>query len=373
MDLKNKKVLVVATTDDMIGRFMIPHIQEMQRLGAEVFVACRNTGDFFEETKNATSCEMFDVSFTRFPFTLKNMKGYKKLKKIVKEFKPDLINCLQPVGGVMGRLVSKKFKLPCLYTAHGFHFYKGAPLKNKLIYKTIEKWCSKHTTSLVTMNEEDYQAALKMKAKKVYKINGIGVDFSKYKVDKDFDKQGFKKELGLEEDDFVVASVGELNKNKNTLRLVDAMSKIENKKIKYLICGEGPLHQKYQDKIEKLGLTDNVKMLGFRRDIPKILNCVDLYVMPSFREGLSKSMMEAMAYGLPVVASAIRGNVDLLGKEEGGLLLSPKDTDGFANAFEKLAEDKQLCKKFGERNKTYVQDYSIEKVKAQMEKIYKEL
>lgn len=373
MDLKNKKVLVVSTTDDMIGNFMIPHIKQMQEFGADVSVACNHHSRHFDEVKNATGCTMYDITLTRNPFNLKVFKGYKELKKIVKEGNFDLINCLQPVGGFMGRMMAKKFKLPCLYTAHGFHFYKGCPIQNKLIYKTIEKFCAKYTTVLVTMNEEDYQASLKMKAKKKFKINGIGVDFSKYKASPDFDKLKFRQTLGLDADDFVVVSVGELNKNKNTLRIIDAVAKIDNPKVKYLICGDGPLREEYQKKIEKLQLDDRVKLLGYRRDIPDLLNCVDVYIMPSYREGLSKAMMEAMAYGLPVIGSKIRGNVDLIGENEGGILVPPTDTDAFSDAIKSLATNKDLNTTYGARNKTFIQNYSLETVLDQMKNIYEEI
>lgn len=373
MDLNGKKILVVSTTDDMIGNFMIPHIKQMQQMGAEVHCACNKHSHHFDTVKEQTGAIMHDIYLTRNPFNLKLFKGYKQLKALVKEHKFDLINCLQPVGGFMGRMIAKKFKLPCLYTAHGFHFYEGCPIQNKIIYKTIEKYCAKFTTVLVTMNEEDYQASLKMKAKKKFKINGIGVDFSKYSRKENFNKAEFRKTLGLAEDDYVVVSIGELNKNKNTLRLIDAVSQVENKKVKYLICGQGPLKEEYEKKIAELNISDRVKLLGFRNDIPDILNCVDCYLMPSYREGLSKAMMEAMAYGLPVIGSKIRGNVDLIGDNEGGILVSPTDTTAFANAISELAENPEKNIQCGTRNKEFVQNFSIEVVLDQMKNIYGEI
>lgn len=373
MDLKNKKILVISTTDDMIGNFMIPHILHMQKLGATVEVAC-NLGSFHtEEIRVQTGCVLHDVSLTRNPFNLKTLKGYKQLKKIVGQNQYDLINCLQPTGGVMGRLLAKKYKIPCLYTAHGFHFYKGCPIKNKLIYKSIEKYCSKFTTCLVTMNQEDYQAGLKMKAKKVFKINGIGLDFSKYKKDPDFDAIAFRKSLELNEDDFVVASIGELNENKNTLRIIEAMKNVKNPKVKYIICGQGILKEEYEEVIKKDNLYDKCKLLGFRKDIHNILNVVNCFIMPSYREGLSKAMMEAMNYSLPIIASDIRGNRDLVGNNEGGILVNPKSTDGFTEAIELLSSNLVQAEVYGARNSRYVQNYSLETVFKQMEKIYEEI
>lgn len=374
MDFKNKNIAVVATLDDMIERFMPPHLQWLLDNGAKkIDCFCRKTDFVCSELEKMPNVDIIDIPFTRSPFTLSNVKGYKKLKSYFKTHHYDFITCLQPVGGVMGRMIAKKFKIPCLYTAHGFHFFKGNNKIKNLIFRTIEKHYAKYTDALVTINEEDYQSALKFKAKKVYKINGIGVDLKKYKVNQNLDKAEFKKSLGLGEKDFVITSIGELNENKNTLRLIEVMSKIENKNIKYLICGQGPLKEKYEQAIKTYNLQDRVKMLGFRTDIPDILTITDLYIMPSYREGLSKSMMEAMCYGLPVVASKIRGNVDLLGNNEGGILCNPNDNEAFKNAIEKIYNEPIYRKALSARNKDYIKSFDINVVLKQMEEIYKEM
>jgi glycosyltransferase involved in cell wall biosynthesis len=198
-------------------------------------------------------------------------------------------------------------------------------------------------------------------------------NYSKYKKDPDFDVAEFRKSLGLNENDFVVASVGELNKNKNTLRLIDAMKNVKNPNVKYLICGDGVLREEYQSKIKENNLQDRCLFLGYRKDIQKILNVIDCYVMPSYREGLSKAMMEAMNYSLPIIASNIRGNKDLVGDNEGGILVNPKSTEEFTKAIEDLSCNPNQAKIYGERNREFVQNFSIEKVISQMKEIYEEI
>lgn len=374
MDFQDKTIAVVATLDDMIERFMPPHIKYMLDNGAKkVDCYCKKTDFICSELESLPNVQIIDVSFTRSPFTIKNFKGFKQLKKYFKNTHYDMVDCLQPVGGVMGRMIAKKYKIPCLYTAHGFHFFKGNSKLKNFLFRTIEKHFAKSTDVLVTINDEDYEAALKFKAKKVYKINGIGVDLTKYKENKDLDKSKFRASLGILDKDYVITSVGELNENKNTLRLIGVLSKIENKNIKYLVCGQGPLKSKYEEEIKKYHLEDRVKMLGFRKDIPDILTITDLYIMPSYREGLSKSMMEAMCYGLPVVASKIRGNTDLMGNNEGGILCNPADNDAFVQAIEKIYNDKELQKSMGKRNKEFIKNFDIKVVLKQMEDIYKEM
>lgn len=368
--MTNKKILVVTTTDNMIWQFLIPHIQHLQSLGNTVECVCAKTGFWFDELATKYNFVMHEINFTRNPISLRNLKGFNSLCKLQKENNYNLIYCQQPVGGVMGRKLGKKFKLPVIYTAHGFHFFKGNnPLKN-VIFKTIEKHYAKYTTALITINEEDFQACQNWKAKQKFKINGIGVDLTKYKVPENFDKKKFREEIGFNENDFIVTSIGELNKNKNTLMLLEVFKNIKNENIKYLICGQGPLKKEYEKYIAENNLQNRVKMVGFRKDIPNILSATDLYIMPSFREGLSKSMMEAMCFGLPVVASKIRGNIDLLGTEEGGLLCNPKNNEKFNFAIENLFNSPKLCRQFGERNTEFVKNFDINVVLKQMEKIY---
>ena len=373
MDFKNKKVAMIATTVSMISNFMVPHIQWLVQQGA-VVDCYSNTDNFDCSNLDMENVNVYHIPFTRSPFTMSNLKGYKQLKKYFKENKYDLVSCMQPVGGVMGRMIAKKFKVPCLYTAHGFHFFKGCPLKNKLIYKTIEKHFAKYTDVLVTINEEDYQSALKFKAKKVYKINGIGVDLSTYKINKDLDKVKFKKSLGLEKDDFIITSIGELNENKNTYRLLECIKNIDNPKVKYLICGRGPLQEKYEKYIKENNLQDRVKVLGYRKDIPDILTIADVYIMPSYREGLSKSMMEAMCCGAPIVCSKIRGNIDLVGGDGiGGYMCNPSSTEEFTEAILKVLNNTEEVKDFTKRNKEFIKNFDIKVVLKQMEEIYKEM
>lgn len=371
--LKDKKIVVIATTDNMIWQFLIPHIKHLQELGNTVECACAKTGFWFDDLKSKYGFVMHDIPFTRNPISIKNIKGFKQLVQLQKERKYDLVYCQQPVGGVMGRKLAKKFKLPCIYTAHGFHFFKGNnPLKN-FIFKTIEKHYSRYTTALVTINEEDYLASQNFFAKRNYKINGIGIDLDKYSVKKDFARDKFRENLGLKKEDFVIISIGELNKNKNTFRLLEVMKNIEECNIKYVVCGQGPLKEKYVEYIKTNHLEEKVKMVGFRKDIPELLSMSDAFIMPSYREGLSKSMMEAMSIGLPIIASKIRGNVDLVTDGENGFLCDTEDNASYQEKIVKLANDKNLQEKFSKANKEKIKKYSIQKVIEQLDKVYENI
>ena len=370
--LNGAKVMVITTTDNMIWQFLLPHIKDMQDMGATVECVCSKTGFWYDEMQDKYGLTLHNIHMKRNPVNFTNIIAYFKLIKLQRKQKYDIIYCQQPVGGMMGRLIGHLFNLPVVYTSHGNFFYRGNSKLKNLVYKSAEYAMSFWTDAMILINDEDYAACENWPAKHVYKINGIGVDLTKYKTPKDLDKSAFKKELGFADKDFIVTSVGELNVNKNTLKVLEAFKNIDNPNIKYLICGQGPLKEEFESKIAEYGLQDRVKMVGFRKDITNIFAISDVYIMPSIREGLSRSMMEAMSYGLPVVASAIRGNVDLICDNEGGILCETHDVLAYTNAIQTLYADKKLYKQYSARNKKYVKNFSLDVVRKQLKDVYKD-
>lgn len=372
--LNNKKILVIATTDNMIWQFLIPHIKHLQSRGNTVECVCKKTGFWFEDIKTQTGAEVFNINFKRSPISIKNLKGYFQLKKLHKQRKYEVVYCQQPVGALMGRLLGKKFKLPVIYTAHGFHFFKGCPLVNKLVYKPVENWLSKYTNTLITINEEDFENAKKMKAKQVYKINGIGVDENKF-VKESFDKASFKKSLGLEENDKVVLTISELNKNKNYITMLNTIANLvkNDNSIKFVSCGRGEWQQKITDYAKFLGIQNNCIFLGFRKDISKIIQVSDVFLHASYREGLTLSVMESMAFGLPCVVSNVRGNRDLIKDNVNGFVCEPTDDKAFAEKIEILFNDKDLYQKISKQNLKDVKKYMIDKVIEELDDIYNQI
>ncbi len=372
--LTNKKIMMITSTDNMLWQFMLPHIKHLQELGNTVECVCSRTGFWFDEIKNKHNLIVHEIDFGRNPIKLKNLKAFKKLKELQKERHFDLVYCQQPVGGLMGRLFGNKFKIPVIYTAHGFHFFKGAPLVNRVIYKPVEKWLSKYTDILITINEEDYQNALKMKAKKVFKINGIGIDTSKIKVE-EFDKLVFKKELGLNENDKVVLTISEINQNKNYVTMLKAIKRLveQDGSIKFVSCGTGVWKEKIYNLAKELQIENNCIFLGYRKDISKILQITDVFLHASFREGLTLSVMEAMNFGVPCVVSNVRGNRDLIVDGKGGFVVEPEDDVTFAEKIKLILDDNKLRKSFGDFNKEQSKNYTVERVKEQLEEIYGEV
>lgn len=367
----NKKVLVLATTDNMIWQFLLPHIKQLQSMGNEVECACNRSGFWFDELQKL-GLIVHEIPFKRTPLNFQNLKAYKLLKKLFKDRKYTLIHCCQPVGGVMGRLLGKKFKKPVIYTAHGFHFYKGAPLLNKIVYKNVEKYFAKYTDVLITMNQEDFEVAQKFKAKKVYKINGIGVNWKRFEnIDKTFDREEFRKSLGFSAEDKIILTVAEHTENKNYKTILQVIKDLPHN-YKFVSCGVGKLFEQNKEDANLLNLNDRVKFLGYRKDVNLIMKASDLFLFASFREGLPLAMQEAMYFGLPVVCSNIRGNRDLIEQGKGGFLVNEiTNYKLYATAVEEIFE-RGLEKKMGEHNSNKIKEYSIENVLTQMKKIYEE-
>ena len=317
------------------------------------------------------------ADISRSPFSKSNIIAYKQIVKLINDENIDYIHCNTPVGGLIGRLAGKKCKVKkVIYQAHGFHFYKGASKKNWLIYYPIEKWLAHYTDAIITINKEDYEAAQKFKLKKggkVYYVPGVGINTNEFAPhDTEVGKQK-RKELGIPEDAVTLISAGELNQNKNNSVIISALAKCKNKNIHYILCGVGPLEEQLKNQAEKLELQDRVHFLGYRTDIKELFAAADVFVMPSFREGLSRSIMEAMASGLPCIVSKIRGNVDLIIEGEGGFLCSPTSAEAFAEAIDNFCSNSEFKEKMRAFNLEYVKNFEISVVEKEIEKIYNEV
>lgn len=368
-----KKVLFTANLDSFFYKFLIPYLKWFKEHGYEVHVATK--GNNF---KIPYCDKRFDVCFARTPFTFDNIKSYNQLKKILKENKYDIIHCHTPFGGAITRFAAKKARkegTKVIYTAHGFHFFEGASKKDWLIFYNSEKYLSRLTDVIVTINKSDYEQAKKFYAKKTYLIHGIGADEEKFKIDLTKDeKDKLRKSVKVNKSDFVMMYPAELNNNKNQMMLIDAMKILveKDKKYKLLLPGQDSLNGKLQERVKELGLEKNIIFLGFRKDISKLLQITDLSVATSKREGLPVNIIEAMYAGLPVVCTNTRGQIDLIKNNVNGFVCESGDYKKFAKCIEKIAKDKNLAKKFSIQNKKDVQKYLLENTLKEMSKIYLE-
>lgn len=363
-----KKILFTASVFFHFNAFHIPYLKYFHDLGYEVYIAAK--GD--EEVPYADVRHV--VNFERSPFSKANFAAYRELKTIIEENHFELIHCHTPVASILTRLAARgarKKGTQVVYTAHGFHFYKGAPLVNWLVYYPVEWLCSFFTDCLITINQEDFGRAKKhFHARKICYIPGMGVDCNKiaHEVDK---PSNLREKYGIPKEAFVVLSVGEVNQNKNHKVVLDAIHKLSDKNIYYVICGRGNQSGALQALAKRYGMEDQLKLVGFQTNITEWLSIADVFAFPSVREGLGLAALEAMAAGLPLVTSDSGGIKDFMENGKTGFCCHFSDSNGFAVAIRRLKNDLALREQMSRGNREAVKRFDIQNVKQKMEEIYR--
>lgn len=367
------KILYVTTVGQTMG-FFTSMIAELIQEGHSVDIACSNI-ERVPQKYNEMGCKAFPLSCSRNPFNLGNIKAVKEIKELIVSGKYDVVHCHTPIVATLARFACKSFRkkgLKVFYTAHGFHFYKGAPLINWFLYYPIEQLCSRWTDVLITMNKEDFELAKrKMKAKSVKYIPGVGIDTRKFSRTTT-DRTEKRKRLGLQNNDIMLLSVGELNPGKNHGVIIKSLAELKNPRLHFFIAGQGSQKIHLEQMATNLRIANQVSLIGYRKDIPELLRAADIFCFPSKREGLPVSLMEAMASGLPCVASKIRGNIDLISDGEGGILCHYNDIKGFAVAIDQLYKNTELREKMGNINKKNIKQMDMKTINRNNKKLYKD-
>lgn len=365
------KKLLITATDLMMIQFLAPHVERLAGQGYEIDLACSNVGGRIGEVRARLedfTGQIHVVRLHRSPAKPGNLNGYKDLRKIIDKGHYDLIWTNEPVMGVMTRLAAQKARkrgTKVLYMVHGFHFYDGAPAINWMVYYPIERLMASKADAICTVNKEDFKRAKTFKVDRVEYIHGIGVDTGRLQTSDN--RCDIRKELSIPNDAFIVLSVGELNKNKNQAVIIEAIARLDNPNIHYVLCGKGDQREALEQLAAERGLMDKVHFLGYRKDVVDICAQVDLFAMPSKREGLPVASLEAMYSGLPVVASNIRGLSDELINEESEFLYGASDAQGFADGIGRLVEDVAARKCIGLANKEAVVPFTLASVKREVQ------
>ena len=370
-----KKVLYVATVDIHIKSFHLPYLKLLHDNGYEVHVAT-NGDEFFP------FCDVkHQICIERSPFKLSNLKAIKQLKQIIENERFDIVHCHTPMGAVVTRLAAKearkKYGTRVIYTAHGFHFYKGAPILNWLLFYPIEKYLAKYTDTLITINNEDFSLAKSKffkRCKDIQYVPGVGIDIEKFDiVVEKSERSKLIKEFGLRKDDFILTCVARLDKNKHQDFLIDVMENICKKHddIHLLLVGTDELNGKYLQLVKNKNLTKYIHFLGRKENIPEILSISNIVVSASLREGLPVNIIESFAAGKPVVVTECRGMSDLISNGENRYIVynSAKKINDFVDNIMKIYEDK--TKQYSDVNKNKAKKYSVENIIKEMKKIYK--
>ena len=367
-----KKVLYVTTVSRTINAFLIPHINMLLDNGYEIHCACSIDKPVDKELQRR-GVKIFEVPFSRNPLGIGNIKAFIKLEELQRINDYDIVHVHTPIAAIYGRLLKLNFpSLRVIYTEHGYHFLKGGSKLGWILYYPIEKIMAKFTDVTININKEDYEITKeKLKPKKCYLLNGVGLDLDKYKKLSSKEIQEKRKEFGLNDKDFVVLMIAELNKNKNHIQLINAMDILKDKypNIKVLFIGDGTLKESLEKQIVLRNLQNNIFMLGYRLDVNKLINISDIGILLSRREGLPRNIMEFMACGRKVIATDIRGCRDLICDETIGTLVNVGDYESTAKAIEKyyILNDKSF-----EVSKE-IRKYDIESINSELLKIYEDV
>lgn len=386
-----KKVLMLASVASMIDQFNMPNIRLMLEMGYEVHVACNfregNTCDDKRVEKLKKTLQDLGVIWhmwdcPRSAAALNQCcRAFGQLWKLTGRFSFAWMHCQSPVGGALARMAAHFRKIRVVYTAHGFHFYQGAPWKNWMLYYPVEKCLSYWTDVLVTVNREDERLAkARFGAGAVWRIPGVGIDLKAYrKQETGYGpdqmageiRSDFRKKYGIPEHAKILLSVGELSRRKNHQVVLDALAGFLGKDVYYLICGQGAEREELQKKARALGIVKYVKMAGFQEDLVLFYQNADIFVFPSLQEGLPVALMEAMAAGLPCVVSDIRGNRELIRNRR--MRFAPDEPWQPWYIVAGLLADGEYRAACGAENRKNSNAYGSNVVRKKMEKIYQEM
>lgn len=372
-----KKVLFVATVvKTHIMQFHVPYLKMFQDMGWETAVAAKN------DYENPADCVIpfcdvyYDIPFQRIPWKKGNLRAYKMLKAIIEEGSYDIIHCHTPVGSIIARFAAidaRKRGTKVIYTAHGFHFFSGAPIRNWLLYFPMEWLCAFFTDVLITINREDYSRAKHlMHPKRLEYVPGVGIDTEKFchSAENRLEK---RRELGFGDDAFLMLTVAEMTKNKNHITVLRAMEGLKSapefEKLHYLIVGRGEEWEHLKEAAQAMGIENHVHFLGYRTDVPELYGSADLFVFVPFREGLSVALMEAMGSGLPILCTKIRGNTDLIEDNVSGKFVE-NNPKALSAAIGSLWHDGEKREALGREAQRKIQDFSAENVHKRMKDIY---
>lgn len=368
------KILYVATVLSHICQFHLPYLRMLKEQGHEIHVAAHDNLAVKNGLQLRFADRHIEIPFERSPFDRRNIRAYRALKKLIDRESYDLIVCNTPVGGILTRLAARKARkqgTKVIYIAHGFHFFRGAPRKNWLLYYPLEKHFARLCDMVITINEEDYQLAKRCFPGHVEHIHGIGIDGNRYHPASKEEQDVMRQREGLSGEDYVVLCTGELNENKNQKTLIAAAAMLKERipHLKVLLGGNGPKEQELKAQIRELGLDDTVRLLGYRTDLERVVPAVDVVVSCSRREGLPLNIVEAMLCEKPIVASTNRGHRELVKDGATGFLLAPDDAAGFSDRIKKLNDDRELRKKFGSKGLSRAQAYTVSRVQKELQMI----
>ena len=363
-----RKVLFTARVSEHIRHFHLPFIQMLEEMGCQVDVAAKVDVPLEGLIKG----RVWDVPFARSVWASSSIKAMRAIRVLCEQERYDFVHTHTPIAAFMTRYALRNSGVPVIFTAHGFHFYKGAPLKNRIVYRMAEKIAVPWTAAILVMNAEDLELARELgyvEGVNLHYVHGVGLDLRYYSA---VSREQARKSLEIPEEDYVAVCIGEFTTRKNHIQLLKAWkhahTKIQGSRL--LLVGRGELEDYLQRTVEGMDMAQSVRFLGYREDVPEILAAADVVVLTSRHEGLPRCIMEAMAAGKPVIATDVRGNRDLVTDGYSGYLVALDDWRTLADRIVQLADNPESMVIMGRAGRQKIQSYSIDSVLAEVNEIY---
>lgn len=375
------KALFVTTIGGFVPQFEMNDVQILQEYGVEIHYASNFENpvyDFDEAALNRAGIKTHPIDIQKSPIHFwRNLKVIRRLKEIIDAEGIDFIHCHNPMGGVTARLAAhlSRRKPYVIYTAHGFHFYQGAPLLNWMLFYPAERFLARFTDVIITINREDRSRAETFHLRKggaVYQIFGVGVDMERF-CPRPGDAAAMRKMLCIPEHAFHIVTAAELNENKNQSVMIRAIAALDDPEIYYSICGKGPNRAALEELIAKYDLGARVRLLGYRYDMADVLQTADCFAFPSYREGLGIAAVEALACDVPVIAADNRGTKEYMQHDVNGVVCQADDVTAFSDAIRRLKTDAQYHARLRAQCRASVQRFAIDEVDQMMRHIYWEV
>lgn len=380
--MTKQRVLMIAAKANMIAQFNMRNIKILKDLGYEVHVGA-NFEDFGTMDSNANDSlikelKQMDVTIHQLNFSrgLGNFKQnnavIKDIRCLLQRFEYSFIHVHSPIGSVLGRIAAKTERVPVVYTAHGFHFFKGGPLKNWL-FLPVEVVLMFFTDHLIVINHEDQAISKMMPIKNVTYIPSIGSNVEHALNVSDAEKMNnrlkVRSELGISNEDYVILNVGELSVRKNQKAIIEAVSELKNNQnIKILLAGVTNDIETYENFVERQNMQGKVYFLGYRTDLHELHNAADLMVMPSLREGFGMGGFDALVDGLYMIGSKNTGMADYIKNDSLGLLVSPTNVHDIKDAIY-MAYTNSMKPDLA-KNTDFLMQFDIKNVDSIMKQVY---
>ena len=373
-----KKVLIITTISGFLPQFEKNNVKLLHEAGCEIHYASNFKNPIYtfnEEDLKAQGIRLHQIDIAKSPFKFgTNLRAVRQLLRIIRENDIEIVHCHNPMGGVAGRVAAglSKRKPYVIYTAHGFHFYQGAPKKNWLLFYPAEWLLARMTDILITINREDYERAKRLPLKAggaVFQIHSVGVDQERFLPKKEIN-EAKRRELHVPSDAFHIVTAAELNKNKNQKVIIEAISTLPQEDIYSSICGKGQEATFLRKLVKEKGLENRIRFLGFRTDMQEILQTADCFAFPSYREGLGVAAVEALLCNVVLVASDNRGTREYAVRGKNAFVCKADSISEFAQAIGTLYKDKELRAKMSQTGRTSAMEFTVGEVEKTMKKVY---